>query len=86
MTTGNGAAVPSFVIKETKSGIQKNPQTTLYEKHNRLSIASSLNDIDPINKNIRPRISVPVPLRNYQRISKHPQTGYLQRYPTLTAL
>jgi hypothetical protein len=41
MTTGNGAAIPSFVIKETKSGIQKNPQTTLYKKHNRLSIASS---------------------------------------------
>ena len=59
MTTGSGAAIPSFVIKETKSGIQKNPQTTLYRKHNRLSIASSLNDIDPINKKIRPRISVP---------------------------
>ena len=59
MTTGSGAAIPSFVIKETKSGIQKNPQTTLYKKHNRLSIASSLNDIDPINKKIRPRISVP---------------------------
>ncbi len=54
---GAGGVIPSFMMKKTKYRIQEKPQTTLYRKHNRLSIASSSNDMDPINTKIRPTTS-----------------------------